>query len=129
MLGPGGKPIPMEMPGGGSGQGDGNQPGGNGSGQGGKQFGSGSGGDPKGEASDIAGKNVDVRAEAVDSGSGPTRAEVILSAADRGFTGKPYQKVYKQYRTVAEDQLDKEEIPDGMRFYVRRYFQLIRPRE
>jgi hypothetical protein len=127
VLGPGGKPIPVDMPGAGSGQGD--QPGGQGSGEGGKEFGSGSGGDPKGESTDIDGKNVDVRAEAVDSGAGPTRAEVILSAADRGFTGKPYQKVYKQYRTVAEDQLDKEEIPDGMRFYVRRYFQLIRPRE
>jgi len=127
VLGPGGKPIPMDMPG--SGSGDGNQPGGSGSGKGGKEYGSGSGGDPEGEATDIAGKNVDVRAEAVDSGAGPTRAEVILSAADRGFTGKPYQKVYKQYRTVAEDQIDKEEIPDGMRFYVRRYFQLIRPRE
>jgi len=72
---------------------------------------------------------VDVRAEGADTGQGPTNAEVILSAAQRGFSGKPYGKVYRQYRTVAEDQINKEKIPDGMRFYVRRYFQLIRPRE
>ena len=87
------------------------------------------GGDPKGKHTDIAGENVDVRAEAVDTKQGPSNAEVILSAAERGFTGKPYKNVYKQYRTVAEDQIDTEKIPDGMRFYVRRYFNLIRPRE
>ncbi len=127
--GPGGSGIPVDMPGGGSGMGDGSQPGGDGAGQGGKQWGSGPGGDPKGEATDIDGNTIDVRAESVDSNQGPTNAEVILSAADRGFTGKPYQKVFKKYQTVAEDQIDKETIPDGMRFYVRRYFQLIRPRE
>jgi hypothetical protein len=37
--------------------------------------------------------------------------------------------VYKDYRTYAEQQINKDEIPDGYRFYVRRYFQLIRPRE
>ncbi len=126
--GPGGASIPVDMPGGG-GTGDGDQPGGDGPGKGGKKWGTGAGGDPKGEATDMDGSTIDVRAESVDSNQGPTNAEVILSAADRGFTGKPYKKVFKKYQTVAEDQIDKEKIPDGMRFYVRRYFQLIRPRE
>ncbi len=124
VFGPGGQPIPVDMPGG-----SGEQPGGEGDGKGGQTYGSGKGGDPKGEHSDIDGQNVDVRADAIDTQQGPTNAEVILSAADRGFTGKPYKQVYKEYRTVAEDQIDTEKIPDGMRFYVRRYFQLIRPRE
>ena len=47
----------------------------------------------------------------------------------RGFKGGPYKKVYKDYRTYAEQEINKDEIPDGYRFYVRRYFQLIRPRE
>ena len=106
----------------------GQQPG-DGAGQGGKEFGSGAGGDPKGDATDLKVDTHDVRAEGLDTGQGPTNAEVILSAAKRGFTGKPYQNVYKQYKTVAEDQIETEKIPDGMRFYVRRYFQLIRPRE
>jgi len=127
-IGPGGKPIPVEMPGGsGSGSGEGDQPG-SGAGQGGKKWGSGSA-NPLGEATDIKGGTRDVRAEGLDSKSGPTDAQVIVSTADRGFRGKPYKKLFKAYKTVAEDQIDREKIPDGMRFYVRRYFQLIRPRE
>ena len=125
--GPGSIPIPM--PGQGQGSGDGDQPG-DGSGKGGKEWGTGKGGDPKGEATpDLKADNTDVRAEAVDNKAGPTNAEVILSAAERGFVGKPYQQVFKRYKTHAEAHIDTEKIPDGMRFYVRRYFDLIRPRE
>lgn len=60
---------------------------------------------------------------------GPTRSEVILDAADRGFATAAYRKVYGDYRSHAEEVLDQDEIPSGYRFYVRRYFQLIRPRE
>jgi hypothetical protein len=127
MIGPGGTPIPI--PGGqGAGEGSGDQPGGEGSGEGGDSYGTGKGGEVAGDKTNLDAKTHDVRADAVDSG-GPTNAEVILSAADRGFRGKPYHKVYKEYRTHAEDQIETEKIPDGMRFYVRRYFQLIRPRD
>ena len=87
------------------------------------------GGDPKGDSTDLKADAHDVHAEGLDTGQGPTNAEVILSAAKRGFVGKPYKKVFREYHTVAEDQIEREKIPDGMRFYVRRYFQLIRPRE
>lgn len=127
-IGPGGEPIPVEMPGG-SGDGSGEEPGGDGRGEGGDEFGHGSGGDPKGNPTDLKSETHDVRADGLDTGQGPSNAEVILSAAQRGFTGKPYKKVYREYKTVAEDQVNVEKIPDGMRFYVRRYFQLIRPRE
>ena len=60
---------------------------------------------------------------------GPARSEVIEAAAERGFASGHYAKVYREYHTVAEESLSKEEIPGGYRFYVRRYFQLIRPRE
>ena len=62
-------------------------------------------------------------------GKGPTRSEVILDAADRGFVTSSYRKVYSDYRSHAEDVLERDEIPPGYRFYVRRYFQLIRPRD
>lgn len=70
-----------------------------------------------------------MQAAGIDSGQGPSNSEVILSAAERGFKGKPYKKVYTDYHTVAEQQINKDQIPDGYRFYVQRYFQLIRPRE
>ncbi len=124
VFGPGGQPIPVP---GGAGP-DGASPGGAGEKGEGQSWGSGPGGDPKGKHTDIKGQSVDVRAEAVDTEQGHSNAEVIHSAGQRGFSSQPYRKVYTKYRTVAEGQIEKEKIPDGMRFYVRRYFQLIRPR-
>jgi len=60
---------------------------------------------------------------------GPTRSEVILGAADRGFVSRDYRRVYTEYQQHADEVLEQDEIPAGYRFYVRRYFQLIRPRE
>ncbi len=54
---------------------------------------------------------------------------MIQAAAERGFATHRYEQVYRDYHTVAEEALDKDEIPGGYRFYVRRYFQLIRPRD
>ena len=71
----------------------------------------------------------EVSAAGIDSGEGTASAEVIYGAAERGFRGRGYQDIYTEYETVAEQVLEKDEIPSGYRFYVRRYFQLIRPRE
>ncbi len=62
-------------------------------------------------------------------GKGPTRSQVILDAADRGFRDASYQKVYADYRSHAESVIERDQVPQGHRFYVRRYFQLIRPRD
>jgi hypothetical protein len=59
---------------------------------------------------------------------GPARSEVVLSAADRGFATEGYRKVYGDYRRHAEALLEQDQVPNGYRYYVRRYFQLIRPR-
>jgi chemotaxis protein histidine kinase CheA len=126
-LGPGGRPIPI--PGSGSGPPGNERPGNGGGESGGRDFGSGSGPDARGPATDLAGKTEDVTAAAVDTGQGQASSEVVFGAAERGFTGSRYQKVYTQYRTVAEDVLEQDTIPAGYEFYVRRYFQLIRPRE
>jgi hypothetical protein len=130
VLGPGGQPIPIPMPQQGSRAGG---PPSSGNGQGKGEAGSqdwGSGSDPKlqGDPSTLDGKTEDVSAAAVDTGQGSSTSEVVFGAAERGFTGTRYQKVYTQYHTVAEDVLQQENIPAGYEFYVRRYFQLIRPR-
>jgi len=75
---------------------------------------------------DASRQNTRVEGE---DGDGPSRSEVILSAADRGFASRGYRNVYTNYRDHAEEVLETDEIPAGYRFYVRRYFQLIRPRE
>lgn len=74
-------------------------------------------------------ETTDVQAMGLDSGQGVTRSEVIQGASGRGFRGRGYQRVYTEYRTVAEEQLKSEEIPPGAGTHVRRYFDLIRPRD
>jgi len=127
MLGPGGRPIPVPMPGSGS-PGEAG-PGGDESPSSGRDPGSAKDDQLKGPPTDLQGKMEDVTAAAVDTGQGVAASEVVFSAAERGFSGSRYQKVYTQYRTVAEDVLEQDTIPAGYEFYVRRYFQLIRPRD
>jgi hypothetical protein len=76
----------------------------------------------------LGGTRRNVRVEG-QHGQGPTRSEVILSSAQRGFATREYRDVYTDYSDHAEDVLERDEIPPGYRFYVRRYFQLIRPRD
>ena len=121
-LGPGqGGDIPLQVPGGG-------QQGGSGQGTG-PGAGSTPGGNLQGEATKPVGKGVDVAAAGVDSGQGEVSSEVVYGAASRGFAGADYRNIYTEYKTVAEEALADDEIPPGYKFYVRRYFQLIRPRE
>lgn len=64
----------------------------------------------------------------VRDGAGPTRAQVIDAAARRGFATGDYVRVYDDYAPVAEEAIAGADVPDGRRYVVRRYFQLIRPR-
>lgn len=62
-------------------------------------------------------------------GRGPTRSEVIREASAHGFASRDYEQVLADYKQHAESVLERDQIPGGYRYYVRRYFQLIRPRE
>jgi hypothetical protein len=62
-------------------------------------------------------------------GAGPSRAETILSASERGFATRSYKRVYRDYTSVAEEALNREKVPLGFKYYVKRYFRLIMPRE
>ncbi|MCS6899466.1 MAG: hypothetical protein RMJ98_07055 [Myxococcales bacterium] len=133
VIGPGGKKIWMQKGGGqGQGQGEGQGQGalgGQGQGQGGKQWGTGHEGNIAGKETSGKFGTQDVQAAAGDTGQGPSVSETILGAAQRGFVGKSYKKVYADYKTHAEEAMKKEDIPPGYRFYIQRYFQLIRPRD
>lgn len=113
-------------PGGAAGGGD--DPGG-GAERGGLEAGRGHDPDLTGDASEARGELQDVSAVAADTGEGTASSQVIMGAAERGFVGRGYRDVYTEYRTVAEEEIQADEIPPGYRFYVQRYFQLIRPRE
>lgn len=109
-------------------QGNGNKPG-PGAGKGGKSWGTGHDANVKGDKTNLKGQTQNVTAAAKDTGQGKASSQVIYGAAQRGFVGHGYQKVYTDYHTVAEKVMNHDQIPPGYRFYVRRYFQLIRPRE
>ena len=91
----------------------------------------GDGHDPKlqGAATNPAMGTQDTQVPGADTGQGGSRSQVILGASERGFASRKYKAVYAEYHQVAEESLAKDEIPGGYRFYVKRYFQLIRPRE
>jgi hypothetical protein len=133
IVGPNGEKILMLSQGhGGAGQGqagDANENGGQGQGEPGRGWGNGH--DPKlqGKATNPKMGTEDTQVQGTDTGQGGSRSQVILGAAERGFASHGYKKVYTEYHQVAEESLAKDEIPGGYRFYVKRYFQLIRPRE
>lgn len=95
----------------------------------GRNWGTGEGPEVRGEKTAPGGETHDTTAVAADTGQGSASSEVIQGAAERGFVGRGYRDVYTAYEGVAERALDADEIPAGYRLYVRRYFQLIRPRE
>ena len=119
-----------QMPGQGAGAGQG-PPGQGPDGQGPPGKGIGTSHDPNvaGKRTDMKSGTADVQETGADTQQGPSRSEVILTAAERGFKGKGYKKVFSEYHTKAESEINKDTVPDGYRFYVHRYFQLIRPRE
>jgi hypothetical protein len=134
VIGPDGKRVMVTRSGGSSSGGSqpspgGDQPGGSGEQPGGKSWGTGHDPNLAGKATHPKMGTHDTSAEALDTGQGPTRSEVIYGAAERGFVGKSYKKVFTEYHTVAERAIGKEDVPAGYKFYVQRYFQLIRPRE
>jgi hypothetical protein len=116
----------LELPG--MGQRPQGQQGGEGGGGVGPGAGTGHDGQMLDQATQIDSTRRNIRVQGEES-QGPTRSEVILSAADRGFAQRGYREVYTDYESHAEEVLETDEIPPGYRFYLRRYFQLIRPRE
>jgi hypothetical protein len=60
--------------------------------------------------------------------AGPNRSEVIAASARQGFAERDYARVFDDYQPVVEESLASGAVPEGRRFVVRRYFQLIRPR-
>jgi hypothetical protein len=121
-------PVPVSQSGQGQGRPGADQPGGSDPGAG-PSWGNGHDEKLTGNATDLKGKTTDVTAAGVDTGQGAAASQVIYGAAERGFVGRGYKQVFTDYQTVAERALSQDEIPSGYRFYVRRYFQLIRPRE
>ncbi len=83
----------------------------------------------RGSAAQTTQANQVVQVHGQQSGNGPSRSQVIRTAASDGFASAPYRQVYTPYWDHAREVLHQGEVPAGYRSYVRRYFQLIRPRD
>lgn len=60
-------------------------------------------------------------------GKGPSTRETILSAAQKGFSSQSYRQVYGRYKSIVEEVIRAEKVPSGYKFYVKKYFQKIKP--
>jgi hypothetical protein len=119
----------IQMPGGngqnGNGQGQqnrGHEPGGHGAGSEHVE-------NPRGAPVDVNRATQTIQVAGQQTGQGPSRSQVIRTAAADGFASARYRAVYAPYWDHAREVLHQGEVPPGYRSYVRRYFQLIRPRE
>jgi hypothetical protein len=88
----------------------------------------GDGHDPSalGDPTDLAAKTRDEELTGR-QGAGPSRRETILTSARKGFATTAYQKVFAEYRKIVEDVMSREKVPVGYKYYVKRYFQRIKP--
>jgi len=60
-------------------------------------------------------------------GDGDSLIEVVRGAASEGVAATAYRDVADTAARIAEDAVHAEDIPLDYRFYIKRYFQLIRP--
>lgn len=104
----------------------GQQPGGQGQQPGGDSYGDDHDPDLLGDATARGGNTKDESVSGV-HGRGPSRRETILSAAQKGFSSRAYKEVYADYKNVVEEVMRVEKVPRGYKYYVKRYFQKIKP--
>jgi exonuclease VII large subunit len=127
-LGGGGQGVPIPMgsqPGQGANgdpQGDGHEPGGTNAGTQHDEH-------IRGASTSIQTRNRTVAVQGQQRGNGTVRPQIIRTAAQEGFTIDGYRDVHAAYWEHAQQVVHAGDVPPGYRSYVRRYFQLIRPRD
>lgn len=108
------------------GAGQGNQPGGKGTQPGGSSYGDEHDPDLLGDPTKRVGNTKDESVSGV-QGKGPSIKETIVSAAQKGFATKAYKEVYGRYKPAIEEVINSEKVPSGYKYYVKKYFQKIKP--
>ncbi len=63
------------------------------------------------------------------NGAGTSLHNFISATGDTSKATRSYRDLYNSMLPAAEDAIDQESIPLGSRFYVKRYFQSIRPKQ
>lgn len=90
-------------------------------------FGATTSGNVQGEKTQLLGQNNQVSITGT-PGEGPSDVETTASPEARQKARRGYKENYQKYRKMSDAVLDSEPIPLGHRQTIRRYFELIRPR-
>ena len=60
-------------------------------------------------------------------GDGASAVQTVASTAEGQQSAVSYKETYAKYQKLSEDALTQEQIPLGYKFYVKRYFESIKP--
>lgn len=60
-------------------------------------------------------------------GEGESAVQTVASSPEGQQSGVSYKEAYTKYQKLSEDALTQEQIPLGYKFYVKRYFESIKP--
>ena len=60
-------------------------------------------------------------------GDGPSTVQTSKASAEGQQSAVSYKEAYTKYQKLSEDALTEEQIPLGYKFYVKRYFEAIKP--
>ena len=84
---------------------------------------------PFGKEQNPAGKDRQQQSIAGRLGEGETLQQFLPGIADGSKSKRRYKELYEAMAPAAEDAVVQENIPLGSRFFIKRYFESIRPRE
>jgi hypothetical protein len=84
---------------------------------------------PLGDKRDAAGKEARSQQLAGRLGEGETLQQFLPSGGDASRSSRRYQELYQAMAPAAEEAVLQENIPLGSRFFIKRYFEAIRPKE
>jgi hypothetical protein len=82
--------------------------------------------DLMGDPTKLSGKKKDEQLQGK-HGRGPSKRETIITSAKKGFASAGYKQVYAEYKKVVEEVMNEEKVPQGYKYYVKRYFNRIKP--
>ncbi|MEA3211599.1 MAG: hypothetical protein QOE70_4656 [Chthoniobacter sp.] len=99
------------------------------SGQPGSEHDTGTTDSPFGKNQDPAGRDAQANSLTGRLGDGETLQQFLPSAGDSSKAKRRYKELYQAMAPAAEDAMVQENIPLGSRFFIKRYFESIRPRE
>ena len=84
---------------------------------------------PLGDQRNDAGKDAKSQQLSGRLGDGETLQQFLPTAADGSHSTRRYRELYEAMAPAAEEAVLQESIPLGSRFFIKRYFESIRPRE